>query len=213
MVDSKDLQKKNEKPDSSELPNKKKWIQKIQKSKFTLWILAALSFAETFVVPVPIEVIFLPLLLMNRHRIWLLALFTTLGCLIGSIFCYGIGLYVFETTGQWLIETLNLHESYNKFEHFFNKYGFWAILAFGIAPLPFQIAMLFAGATHYPFALFVLATVISRGSRYFGLALLVKLFGKYTIQLWEKNKIWAGVLILVLIVLIFFIIKWLQSML
>ena len=43
--------------------------------------------------------------------------------------------------------------------------------------VPFQIAMLAAGATKYSIWLFLLATVIARSLRYFGLALIVKVFG------------------------------------
>lgn len=70
----------------------------------------------------------------------------------------------------------------------FAEHGFLAILAIGVIPIPFQIAMLVAGAAKYPLLLFVLAAIIARSIRYFGLALLVVLFGDRALALWRRHS-------------------------
>jgi len=42
-------------------------------------------------------------------------------------------------------------------------------MSVGVIPIPFQIAMLAAGATRYSFFLFMLAPALSRALRYYGL--------------------------------------------
>jgi membrane protein DedA with SNARE-associated domain len=77
----------------------------------------------------------------------------------------------------------------------FRDHGFWAIVGIGVAPIPFQIAMLVAGASHYSIALFLLAAAIARGIRYYGLAALVRNFGDRAESLWQEHAGWvlAGV--------------------
>lgn len=67
------------------------------------------------------------------------------------------------------------------------------IIAVGVIPIPFQIAMLVAGAANYSVALFVLAAVIARGIRYYGLAILVHAVGDKAEACWRSNKMSATV--------------------
>ncbi len=63
---------------------------------------------------------------------------------------------------------MGMEQSYQAFQGFFDQYGFAAILAIGILPIPFQVAMITAGLSGYPIALFALAALIARGLRYYG---------------------------------------------
>lgn len=128
--------------------------------------------------PIPFEAIMVPMLLANRERIWLIATVTTLGCLAGALAGYAVGYFAFETLGQWLLELLNAKEAFESYRSQFDAYGFWVILTIGIVPIPFQVATVGAGLAAYPLLLFVLAAVIARSIRYYGLALLVKLYGR-----------------------------------
>ena len=58
--------------------------------------------------------------------------------------------------------------------------------------------MLAAGANGYPIALFLLAAMIGRGVRYFGLALLVAIAGEAAMRAWDKYSRPLGSLLLVL---------------
>ncbi len=73
-----------------------------------------------------------------------------------------------------------------------------AVLTIGIVPVPFQIAMLAAGASDYPYPLFLLAAMLGRGIRYFGLAVLVALMGDAALRLWKRHARTIGILGLVL---------------
>ena len=172
-----------------------------------MWVLFAASFAETLVVPIPIELILIPFMAANRARVWVIAGVVTLGCLLASLVGYAVGLLLFETLGLRVIDAMGWTEGMQRFRVIFEDYGFWAIVAVGILPIPFQVALLGAGAAAYPIGWFLLAALIARGSRYFGLALLVRLFGAQTSDLWHRHKgrvlvIMGGVALCVLALII-----------
>lgn len=167
----------------------KAWFVRINGSRHMLWLLAGLSFLETIILPIPIELVLLPLMAVNRQRLWAIAAATTLGCLAASLIGYGIGMVLFQSIGTWFIETMGMQDAYASFQRFFEQYGFVAILTLGILPIPFQIAMITAGLSGYPVLLFALAALLARGLRYFGLAWLVYRFGNRVILLWKRHAL------------------------
>jgi membrane protein DedA with SNARE-associated domain len=65
------------------------------------------------------------------------------------------------------------------------------------------MAMLVAGATGYSFALFMLASALARGLRYFGLALLVYWAGDQAETLFRRHARWVSVAAVVLVIAVF----------
>ncbi|MBZ5488354.1 DedA family protein [Halomonas aquamarina] len=165
----------------------KAWLERINGSRHMLWLLGVLSFLETIILPIPLELMMIPLMASNRPRIWHMAAATTAGCLVASLVGYGVGMLLFQTVGTWLVDVMGLQESFRSFQTFFNQYGFASIMAIGLLPIPFQIAMMTAGISGYPILLFALATLIARGLRYFGLAWLVYRFGPGVLVLWKRH--------------------------
>ncbi|PRY64012.1 membrane protein YqaA with SNARE-associated domain [Vreelandella songnenensis] len=187
----------------------KAWLERIKGSRHMLWFLGVLSFLETIILPIPLELMLIPLMASNRSRIWHMAASVTAGCLVASLVGYGVGLLLFQTLGVWFIEFMRIEESFQSFQTFFNQYGFAAVLAIGILPIPFQIAMITAGLSGYPILLFALAALIARGLRYFGLAWLVYRFGHGVLVLWKRHALLTslagGVAVLLLVLLLQFL--------
>lgn len=189
----------------------KRWLDRLHRSRKALWLLFVASFLETIVVPIPIELVLIPFMLTNRHRLWRTATVVTAGCLAASVLGYGVGYWLFESVGRWAIESLGWQEGYEQFRALFAAHGFWAILAIGVVPIPFQTAMLAAGAAAYPVHMFVLAATIARGIRYFGLAALVRATGDRAIRLWRRHRLLASVSLLALIAGFFLLSHWLGA--
>ncbi|MAS96658.1 MAG: alkaline phosphatase [Verrucomicrobiales bacterium] len=162
-------------------------------SHYTALFLA--SFLEATVVPIPLETILIPYFLTHRERLWKTSFVVLLGCLAGAMLGYGVGAGLLDSFGNTLREWMAGSNSRN-FEEEFHRNGFVAIFTAGVSPIPFQLAMLTAGATNYPVALFLLAASMARGIRYFGLAFLVWKFGEKASDIWQKNKLLAGLLVL-----------------
>lgn len=180
----------------------KRWTARINRSKHALWLLFWASFAETIIVPIPIELILIPFMIANRKRLWRTAAAVTAGCLAASLVGYGIGYLFFESLGRDIIAQFGWSEQMDRFRALFDQYGFWAIVAVGIIPIPFQIAMLAAGAAAYSLVLFVIAATVARGIRYFGLALLVYLFGDRALDFWKRHKTAGSLAALALVALV-----------
>jgi membrane protein YqaA with SNARE-associated domain len=184
------------------------WSRRIADSRWGDFGLFFASFSETTVVPVPMEVILIPHMAANRHRIWWLATVTLLGCLAGAVLGYAVGLLLFDTLGQWALDAFGWREDFEVFRQWFERIGFLAIVALGIVPIPFQTAMLLAGLTHYSFFLFVAAAVLARGIRYYGLAALVLAVGPYAETLWRRHSTPVGVGVTVLAIALFVGLFW-----
>lgn len=170
--------------------------------------MGGLSFLESTVLAVPLELILVPYMLANRHRIWWIAALVTLGCLLGALCGYLVGMAAYDTLGSWLIDRFGWQQAAATFQKEFNENGFLAVLLVGVTPVPFQIAMLTAGASGYSVLLFLLAAALARSLRYFGLALLVVVFGRRAeslLQRWQirKRTLLLGMMLLALAITFF----------
>ena len=183
----------------------KRTTKKMVDSRHMLKGITLASFLESTIVPVPLEAILIPLMQARREKLWSIALMATLGCVIGALFGYALGYYLFDLTGDWIINTFSDPEQFKQVSAKMEQQGFWFVLTLGIAPIPFQIAMLAAGATKYSLLLFLLATVIARSIRYFGLALAVYVAGDKAEALIRRYKTKAILALTVVVLLIWYI--------
>ena len=114
--------------------------------------------------------------------------------------CYTYIRYLFDAVGDWIINTFSSPEQFENVKQQMQDQGFWFVITLGIVPIPFQIAMLAAGATKYSIWLFLLASGIPRSIRYFGLAIIVYYAGNEAERIISKHKTKAmiGITILIL---------------
>lgn len=169
----------------------KHYTRQLVESKHMLSGITVASLLESTIVPIPLEAVMVPLMQARRDKLWMIALMATIGCLLGAVIGYGLGYYLFGLVGDWVIQTFSSQQQFEQVKQQMQNQGFWFVMTLGIAPIPFQIAMLAAGATKYSLVLFVVATVIARSIRYFGLALVVYIAGNKAEQFIRKYKGWA----------------------
>lgn len=151
--------------------------------------LLGVSFLESTFVPIPIEFALVPLMAAARSRLWSIATIALAGTLAGALAGYMIGYFFFDSLGNWLLDWTNTRAGFEAFTAELQDQGFWVIVFVGISALPFKIATLGAGAIAFDFTFFCLATLLARVPRYYGLALLVQLFGrKVTSQLKQHRR-------------------------
>ncbi|GFD72337.1 hypothetical protein KUL113_17570 [Tenacibaculum sp. KUL113] len=179
--------------------------KKLIDSKHMLKGITLASFLESTIVPIPLEAVMVPLMQARRESLWKIALMATIGCVIGAIFGYALGYYLFDMIGQWLIDTFFNQDQFENVKQNMQSQGFWFVMTLGIAPIPFQVAMLAAGATKFSLPLFLLATVIARAIRYFGLAVVVYYAGDKAEQLIKRYKIKAVIAITLVVLLLWWL--------
>jgi membrane protein YqaA with SNARE-associated domain len=174
-------------------------------SKHMLTGITFASFLESTIVPIPLEAVMIPLMQARRESLWKIALMATVGCVIGAIFGYALGYYLFDLIGQWIINSFFSAEQFENVKSQMDSQGFWFVMTLGIAPIPFQVAMLAAGATKFSLGLFLLATVIARSLRYFGLAAVVYYAGDKAEQLIKRYRMKAVIAITVVVLLLWWL--------
>ena len=179
--------------------------KKLIDSKHMLKGIPLASFLESTIVPIPLEAVMVPLMQARRESLWKIAFMATVGCVIGAVFGYALGYYLFDMVGEWLINTFFNQDQFDNVKQQMQNQGFWFVMTLGIAPIPFQVAMLAAGATKFSLPLFLLATVIARAIRYFGLAIVVYYAGDKAEQLIKRYKMKAVVAITLAVVFLWWL--------
>lgn len=139
--------------------------------------LAAISFIESSVFPIPPDVMLIPMVLAERARAWAYALICTLASVLGALLGYIIGYALYESLGQPIVDFYNGAAAFDKFTGFYDQWGIWIVLAAAISFLPFKIATIASGVAGLAIVPFLLTSLIGRGLRFFAVAGLVYFFG------------------------------------
>ncbi len=152
-----------------------------------IWVLAAVSFAESSFFPIPPDVMLIPMILANRSKAWLFAGVCTIASVVGGFFGYAIGYFLFETAGKWVIDFYGLQAGFNNFQNQFNEWGLWVILIKGLTPIPYKLVTIASGAAHFDLFTFGIASLITRGGRFFLVAGLLYVVGDPIRHFVEKH--------------------------
>ena len=170
------------------------------------WYLGALSFAESSFFPIPPDVMLAPMSLARPQQAWRLALLTTLTSVLGGLFGYLIGLFLFELI-EPLLHQAGYWDDYLQARAWFDAWGFWAIFVAGFSPIPYKVFTIAAGTVSMALLPFVLASTIGRGARFFLVAGLMRLGGPRMETVIRTNIDRLGWLTVIVIVVAFFMIE------
>ncbi|MEQ9490627.1 MAG: hypothetical protein RIM72_16720 [Alphaproteobacteria bacterium] len=152
------------------------WTDRLSQSRIGLCFL---SFAESTVVPVPLETIVAPLMIGHPRRSVVIAIVIWLGSLAGAALFYGLGFWLADPVVHPVLEWLDLGDGLKDMTARLDKDGlFWVVFLVSFLPAPLQLATLGAGVAQANFLVFLLAIAASRGLRYGGLAVLALLLGR-----------------------------------
>ncbi len=170
-----------------------------------IYWLAAISFIESSVFPIPPDVLLIPMVLANRTRAFWIATVCTVSSVIGGFLGYAIGYFAFEAIGRPVLELYGAMDKYMSVKATFDHWGAWFIIVKGMTPIPYKLVTIVSGLLTYNFALFVLLSIITRGARFFLLAALLHRFGDQARAILDRHFGAFMVVILVFIVLGFWL--------
>jgi len=153
------------------------WTIRLAESRHALWALAVVAFLESSVFPIPPDVLMIPMILAAPRRAFLIATVALVASVTGGMLGYYIGYGLFEVVGQPIIEIYGKTEAAEEFAHTYNEWGAWTVLAAGVTPFPYKVITILSGWTSLNFAVFMIASVIARGLRFFIVAALLWKFG------------------------------------
>ena len=141
------------------------------------WWLAAVAFAESSFFPIPPDVLLIPMALARPHRAWRLAAICTVASVTGGAFGYLIGYALFDQLARPLLHAYHYDAAFAHFQATYARWGLWVILVKGMTPIPYKIVTIASGAAHFDFAVFMAASLATRGVRFFLVAALLRRFG------------------------------------
>ena len=189
---------------------------KLAGHKSSKFFLGVISFIESFIFPIPPDVLIIPMTIAKRNEWLRIATIATtcsvlgacLGYLIGYIFFNEIGVKIFELYG--VDNTSFLKE---KVSSEGGTVAWMTLLAIaGFSPVPFKLLTITSGFVHFNFLYFVIVSLITRGLRFFIIAFLIGNFGTTMKKIIEKKLVLVSIIIsIILIIFVFFIYNFLVN--
>ena len=153
------------------------WTMALSGHRHALWALAAISFIESSVFPIPPDILIIPMVLAAPHRAWKIALVATVASVLGGLVGYGIGAFLFDSLGRPLLDFYGYAGKFADFQAKYNEWGAWIVAGAGFTPFPYKVITIASGVTGLDPAVFTVASVLSRGARFFLIAFLLWKFG------------------------------------
>ncbi|TVM15822.1 DedA family protein [Oceanidesulfovibrio indonesiensis] len=189
------------------------WIQKLWRISDTNGaqrVLAIVSFTESIFFPIPPDVMLMPMCLGNRAKAFRYALTCLVFSLLGGVVGYFVGYYFMELIGQPIVRFYGFEEQVHQISLWYDKYNAWAVAVAGLTPIPYKVCTLTAGMFHIDFAVFVIASTLARGFRFFCVAGLLYLFGEKVRYFIERRFNLVVTALMVMVVLGFVAVKFIK---
>jgi len=139
-----------------------------------LYALFFIALIESSVFPIPPDILLMALSLGKPASALRFAAIATLGSTVGAMLGYGIGLFLFSSVGQVIVDFYGLSSQFAQAETWFADYGVAIVLIAGFSPIPFKVITIASGAFGLDFVFFILAALVSRGARFYLEAGLLK---------------------------------------
>jgi membrane protein YqaA with SNARE-associated domain len=178
------------------------WVESFADKPYGGAALFVFAFAESSVFPIPPDVLLIPLCLGDPSKAFWFAAICTAGSVLGGAFGYGLGLW----GGRPLVRKLFRPERVAAVERLYGRYNAWATGIAGLTPLPYKLFTVSGGAFAIDFKIFMLASVLSRGLRFFAVAGLLYVFGEPIRVFIDDNLGWLSVAFVILLVLGFWLV-------
>ena len=153
------------------------WTLGLAGSRHALWALAFVAFIESSVFPIPPDILMIPMIIAAPRRAFWIASVCTVSSVLGGAFGYFIGMQFFDAIGLPVLEFYGKTENFATFTDRYNAYGAWAVLIAGVTPFPYKVITILSGSTALSFPVFMLASIVARGLRFFLIAALLYKYG------------------------------------
>ena len=156
------------------------WLLHWAHTPYGMPALVLVTFAESSFFPVPPDPLLVALCIAAPGRSLYFAAAATAGSVAGGITGYWIG------AGGWhLVQDFFFvyvpgvsPEAFERIQALYDRWDFWAIFLAGLTPIPYKAFTLSAGVFRISFPIFVIASVLSRGLRFFVVAALIYRYGE-----------------------------------
>ena len=179
-------------------------------------ILGFMSFIESFIFPIPPDVLIIPMTIARKHEWIRIALIATIGSVLGACLGYFIGYVFFSEIGIKIFEIYGVDDASflkNKVSSEGGVIAWITLLAIaGFSPVPFKLLTITSGFINFNILYFVIISLLTRGSRFFLIAFLVGNFGPTMKKIVEKKLLKFSIFLsVILIIFAYFIYKFFNN--
>ena len=187
---------------------------KLAAHKNSKFFLALISFIESFIFPIPPDVLIIPMTIAKKNDWLKIAIIATIGSVLGACLGYLIGYIFFNEIGIKIFELYGVDNTSFLKDKISSEGGVIAwitLLAIaGFSPVPFKLLTITSGFVHFNFIYFIIVSFLTRGLRFFIIAFLIGNFGATMKKIIEKKLIPVSIIVaLILILFAFFIYNYL----
>ena len=169
-------------------------------------ILGFISFIESFIFPIPPDVLIIPMTIAKRNEWFRIALIASIGSVLGACLGYFIGYVFFNEVGVKIFELYGVDNTSFLKDKLSSEGGVIAwmtLLAIaGFTPVPFKLLTITSGFVHFNLIYFIIISAVTRGSRFFIIAFLIGNFGPTMKKIIEKKLLPFSILIGIVLIII-----------
>jgi len=183
------------------------WVLNWAYSLYAVPALFILAFSESSFFPIPPDILLIALAVSLPKRSFYYSSVTTVGSVIGGMFGYFLGWQFMELIGIYILNIYGLMDKFVIVQDYYRTYDAWAVGTAGFTPLPYKLFTITAGATQIDFVVFVLASTISRGARFFIIGALIYKFGPWIKYYLDKYFNILSIIFIILLIGGFILIK------
>ncbi|WP_058953455.1 YqaA family protein [Clostridium tyrobutyricum] len=162
--------------------------------KYGILGIAIAGFSEAVLLPMPMEFIFIPIVLLDTSK----ALLYSITLIVFSAFGSIAGYYAGKLLGTPLLNKLIYKDKFNKIKEMYSKNAFLTILTSSFTPIPYEAYVISAGAFNINLSLFMTASILSRVIRYLPQGILIYIFGDAILAYIKSYTLFAGMLVFIL---------------
>lgn len=160
------------------------WMLSWGNSRWGGLALFLFALAESSFFLIPPDVLLIALCLGVTTRSFRYGAICLSGSIVGAMIGYAIGFFCWQNTAgeytalaNWFFAHVFSLESFLSVGELYDKYNFWIVFTAGFTPLPYKLFTITGGLFHINFAMFIIASIVSRGLRFMLIAALIWKFG------------------------------------
>ena len=174
-------------------------------NKNSKFFLGVISFIESFIFPIPPDVIIIPMTIAKPKKWVKIAIIATVGSVLGAVLGYFIGYVFFNEIGVKIFELYGVDNTSFLKEKVSSDGGVIAwmtLLAIaGFTPVPFKLLTITSGFVHFNIFYFIIISFLTRGSRFFLIAFLIGNFGAAMRKIIEKKLLKVSIIASIVIII------------
>jgi membrane protein YqaA with SNARE-associated domain len=183
---------------------------KLAGHKSSSFFLGLISFVESFIFPIPPDVLIIPMTIAKKQEWIKIALIATIGSVLGACLGYFIGYVFFNEVGIKIFELYGVDNTSFLKDKISSEGGVVAwmtILAIaGFSPIPFKLLTITSGFVHFNLLYFIIVSLITRGSRFFIITFLIGNFGVAMKKIIEKKLLKVSMVLSIILIIFAYLI-------